>query len=142
MAGKRQADDRSWFDLEAQGSEFPDTRLRHRFATLLEKLWEGMGQTIPFACQDWASTRAAYRFLSNDRVSERDNLSGHFQASAARVRATDGPVLILQDTTSSRTRGSAPNSSATRARRLSERERMAGACNSRSHSAASDGRDT
>jgi hypothetical protein len=35
-----------------------------------------MGQTIPFACQDWASTKAAYRFLSNDRVSEYDILSG------------------------------------------------------------------
>lgn len=58
-----------------------------------------MGQTIPFACQDWASTKAAYRFLSNHRVSEHDILSGHFQASAERVRATDGPVLMLQDTT-------------------------------------------
>lgn len=99
MAGKRQADDRSWFDLEVQGSEFQDTRLRRRFAILLEKLWDGMGQTIPFACQDWASTKAAYRFLSNDRVSEHDILSGHFQASAERFKATDGPVLILQDTT-------------------------------------------
>ncbi|WP_443678799.1 transposase DNA-binding-containing protein [Paraburkholderia unamae] len=58
-----------------------------------------MGQTIPFACQDWASTKAAYRFLSNDRVSEHDILSGHFQASAERVKATDGPVLVLQDAT-------------------------------------------
>jgi hypothetical protein len=41
-----------------------------------------MGQTIPFACQDWASTKAAYRFLSEDRVSEYDILSGHFNASA------------------------------------------------------------
>ncbi|MDR3098655.1 MAG: transposase [Paraburkholderia sp.] len=69
MAGKRKADGRSWFDLEVQGSEFQDTRLRRRFASLLEKLWDGMGQTIPFACQDGASTKAAYRFLSNDRVS-------------------------------------------------------------------------
>ena len=52
-----------------------------------------MGQTIPSACQDWASTKAAYRFLSNDRVSEHHILSGHFQESAERVKATDGPVL-------------------------------------------------
>jgi len=32
MAGKRHADDRSWFDLEVRGSEFLDTRLRRRFA--------------------------------------------------------------------------------------------------------------
>jgi hypothetical protein len=99
MAGKRQTDDRSWFDLEVQGSEFQDTRLRRRFAILLEKLWSGMGQTIPFACEDWAATKAAYRFLSNDRVNEHDILSGHFAASAARFAATAGPILVLQDTT-------------------------------------------
>ncbi len=86
--GKQRADDRSWIDLEVQGSEFQDTQLHRRFATLLEKLWGGMGQTIPFVCQDWASTKAAYRFLSNHRVSEHDILSGHFQASAERVKAS------------------------------------------------------
>ena len=35
-----------------------------------------MGQSIPLACQDWANTKAAYRFLSNDRVSEADILAG------------------------------------------------------------------
>jgi hypothetical protein len=54
MAGKRRADDRSWLDREVQGSEFQHTRSRRRFATLLEKLWDGMGQTIPFACHPLA----------------------------------------------------------------------------------------
>jgi hypothetical protein len=58
-----------------------------------------MGQTIPLACQDWASTKAVYRFLSNDRVSELDILSGHFNACAARFAAATGPILVLQDTT-------------------------------------------
>ncbi|MFC0696483.1 IS4/Tn5 family transposase DNA-binding protein [Paraburkholderia humisilvae] len=84
-------------NLEVRGSEFQDTRLRRRFAILLEKLWNGMGQTIPFACQDWASTKGACRILSDDRVSEHD--IRHFQASSERVKATGGPVLILQDTT-------------------------------------------
>nr|WP_255779014.1 transposase DNA-binding-containing protein [Mycetohabitans sp. B8] len=75
------------------------SRLRKRFGKLLIQLWNGMGQTIPFACQDWASTKAAYRFLCNKRVNEHDILSGHFQASAERLRATQGPVLIVQDTT-------------------------------------------
>jgi hypothetical protein len=99
MGSKRQADNQSWFDQEVRESNFQDTRLRRRFAILLEKLWAGMGQTIPFACQDWASTKAAYRFLSNDRVSEHDILSGHFNASAARFAAAPGPILVLQDTT-------------------------------------------
>jgi hypothetical protein len=50
-------------------------------------------------CQDWANTKAAYRFFSNDRVSEADILAGHFQSTRERTIATDGPVLVLHDTT-------------------------------------------
>jgi hypothetical protein len=58
-----------------------------------------MGQSIPLICQDWANTKAAYRFFSNDRVSEADILAGHFQSTRDRVAATDGLVLVLHDTT-------------------------------------------
>ena len=51
------------------------------------------------AFQDWSNTKAAYRFLSNSRVSEQDILGGHFEATATRFAASEGPVLILQDTT-------------------------------------------
>jgi len=99
MTRAEQEDDESWLDREIAGSEFNDVRLRKRFGVLLEQLWKGMGQTIPLACQDWANTKAAYRFMDNDRVSEQDILSGHFQATAQRFAATDGPILVLQDTT-------------------------------------------
>jgi hypothetical protein len=58
-----------------------------------------LGETMPMACQDWASTKAAYRFFSNERVSARDILAGHFQATRARFRVTEGWVLLLHDTT-------------------------------------------
>ena len=58
-----------------------------------------MGEPLPFACGDWANTKAAYRFLSNDDVSEREILAGHFSSTQQRIAATDGPILILQDTT-------------------------------------------
>ena len=58
-----------------------------------------MGQSIPLVCQDWANTKAAYRFFSNDRVSEADILAGHFQSTRDRSAATDGVVLVLHDTT-------------------------------------------
>ena len=51
------------------------------------------------ACQDWANTKAAYRFLSNGRVNETAILAGHFQATRERFAATDGPILVLHDTT-------------------------------------------
>ena len=34
-----------------------------------------MGETIAMAYQDWASTKAAYRFFSNERVSGQEILS-------------------------------------------------------------------
>ena len=47
-------------------------------------------------CQDWANTKAAYRFLSNDRVSEADILAGHFNR---RVIAVSPPTVALHDMT-------------------------------------------
>ena len=73
--------------------------LGRRFADLLKQLGDGMGGSIPFACQDWANTKAAYRFFSNAKVEEGDILSGHFAATRARYDACDGPILLLQDTT-------------------------------------------
>lgn len=58
-----------------------------------------MGQSIPLVCQDWANTKAAYRFFSNDRVSEADILAGHFQSTRDRAAATEDLVLVLHDTT-------------------------------------------
>ena len=65
----------------------------------MEHLWTGVGMSIPFACQDWANTKAAYRFLDNPKVSEMEILEGHFQSTAERFAATEGLVLVLQDTT-------------------------------------------
>src|SRR5436190_22020222 len=88
-----------WVDREVAGSEFRDARLCDRFRKLLAQLGSDMGQSIPLVCQDWANTKAAYRFFSNDRVSEADILAGHFQSTRDRTAATDGVVLVLHDTT-------------------------------------------
>ena len=88
-----------WVDRETAGCEFRDARLGDRLRKLLAQIGGAMGQSIPLVCQDWANTKAAYRFFANDRVSEADILAGHFQSTRDRVVATDGPVLILHDTT-------------------------------------------
>lgn len=54
-------DKNKWLEDELAGSGLKDIRLQKRFRNL-EQLWDGLGQTIPFACQDWANTKAAYRF--------------------------------------------------------------------------------
>jgi len=88
----------SWIDQELAGCEFADARLGKRFSMLMEQLSQGLGRTIPLACGDWAATKAAYRFLDNDRVSEAEILAGHFQATRERFAAVEGPVLVLHDT--------------------------------------------
>src|SRR5438093_6920606 len=76
-----------------------DARLGDRFRKLLGQIGSAMGESIPLVCQDWANTKAAYRFFSNDRVSEADILAGHFQSTHERSIAAGGPVLVLHDTT-------------------------------------------
>lgn len=91
--------DAIWLDTELQGSQFKDLRLGKRLRQLMGNLWSGVGMSIPLACQDWANTKAAYRFLDNENVSEMEILEGHFQSTAERFAATKGLVLVLQDTT-------------------------------------------
>jgi len=51
-------------------------------------------------CQDWAATKAVYRFLSNARVDEEKILAGHFLCTQGRFAAIkDSPGLVLHDTT-------------------------------------------
>ena len=91
--------DPRWVDLETGGCHFSDVRLGRRFKTLVEEISDCVGGSIPFACQDWASTKAAYRFFSNPRVSEADILGGHFESTRSRFHAGSGTTLILHDTT-------------------------------------------
>lgn len=67
---------------------------------LLEQLSGSVGATTPWASQDWANTKAAYRFLGNDRINEANILAGHFASTHDRFAATSGfPILVLHDTT-------------------------------------------
>ncbi|MDP9917341.1 hypothetical protein J2W24_002992 [Variovorax boronicumulans] len=93
------SDNGSWIAGEVAGCEFRDARLGKRLGNLLHQLGGSIGGTVPLACQDWANTKAAYRFFSNDEVDEKTILEGHFLATRDRVHASAGPLLILQDTT-------------------------------------------
>src|SRR5438132_3843998 len=89
----------AWFDRELAGCNLADERLNKRLRKLVAQIGSAMGESIPLVCQDWANTKAAYRFFSNDRVSEADILAGHFQSTRERTIATGGLVLVLHDTT-------------------------------------------
>ncbi len=88
-----------WVEQEIAECAFPDQRLKTRLGQLLSRLGQKIGATLPTACQDWAATKAGYRFLSHPRVDESIILAGHFAATRSRMAAAKGPLLILHDTT-------------------------------------------
>ena len=88
-----------WPELEIQTRAFKDERLGKRCKTVLTQLSEATAESMPWACQDWANTKAAYRFFDNERVSEQEILAGHFQATKERFAGTKDAVLVLHDTT-------------------------------------------
>lgn len=65
-----------WIDNEVVGCHFEDVRHRKRLRHLLEQFSDRAGSTTPWASQDRANTKAAYRFFDNERISE---ISGSFQ---------------------------------------------------------------
>jgi len=71
----------TWLEREVAGRQFQDLRHGKRFRTLLGHLSEQIGGSIPFACQDWAATKAAYRFCRTNASAKRRFLQG---ISAAR----------------------------------------------------------
>lgn len=88
----------AWIDEEAAGCSFKDARLAKRFGTLLGKMSEAIGESVPHACQDWANTKAAYRFFSNAGVGEDQILAGHFQATRGRLARAGQKILMPHDT--------------------------------------------
>jgi hypothetical protein len=91
--------EKSWIEEEMEGCEFRDRRLANRARKIIERMAGKIGGSIPAACQDWASTKAAYRFFSNETVSEAEILGGHFAATRERMAAMDERILLLHDTT-------------------------------------------
>lgn len=86
-------------DHELAGCHFADERLGKRLGKLLAQIEGAMGASIPLACEDWANTKAAYRFFANERVTEAEILAGHLQSTHDRAAAAEGPVFVLHDTT-------------------------------------------
>src|SRR4051812_50190469 len=92
-------DANAWIDREIAGCRFADERLGRRLRELLVRMAGAMGGSIPLACQDWAATKAAYRFFANDRVGEGEILGGHFRSTRDPADGVGGPPLGLPDPT-------------------------------------------
>ena len=87
-----------WAQHEFETIDLGDPRLNRRAVLLAERLGQKPGASIPGACENWAETAAAYRFLRNEQVSCEGVMTAHRQATVARIREHT-VVLCLQDTT-------------------------------------------
>ena len=87
-----------WIRTEFRTAEFGDKRLTDRLIQLGDELGSSPAESIPAACEDWASTKATYRFCDNESVEPSEILAAHKQAQ--RSRASDGDeLLVVSDTT-------------------------------------------
>jgi len=59
----------------------------------------GLAKASRWSAKILANTKVAYRFLSNERVSEEAILAGRFRSTRDRFLAEPEPVLVLHDTT-------------------------------------------
>ena len=71
----------SWAKQEFETIELGDARLNQRAVLLAERLGQKPGASIPAACENWAETAAAYRFLRNHQANWEEVLSAHARAS-------------------------------------------------------------
>lgn len=99
MSGNTEAGGAGWFDDEVVPAGLLDKCLARWLRHLLDQMSAAPGQPVSAPCGDWAATKAAYRFFDNPRVTEHGALASHSTATAMHCVASEGPILILQDTT-------------------------------------------
>jgi hypothetical protein len=98
MAEKPQNVEISWSIEELGQVDLKDKRLNFRCQDLAETLGQQPTAPINQACEDWADSKAAYRFMDNQRVTPARILAPHSERTLERMLGHK-VVLALQDTT-------------------------------------------
>lgn len=86
-----------WSEWEFEQVNLGDKRLNTRLKQLAEDLSSAPEAPINQASQDWAATKAAYRFFQNDKVTSAQILSPHQARTMERMKQ-EPVVLAIQDT--------------------------------------------
>lgn len=98
MASKQKNGNKSWAIEEFSKIDLQDKRLDRRCQKVAEALEQQSTESINQACEDWADTKAAYRFFDNPKVSPDQILAPHYQRTVKRMELHP-LVLAVQDTT-------------------------------------------
>jgi hypothetical protein len=87
-----------WVMEEMGTVELGDLRLKKRLQLVMQRMFASPIASLKAACKGWAETIAAYRFFSNEKVTEGALLAPHQESTLQRVREQES-VLVIQDTT-------------------------------------------
>src|SRR5438552_8913721 len=87
-----------WSEEEFEEINLGDERLNRRIIKLAEQLGAQPQAFINQASEDWADTKAAYRFFDNEKVTGAQIISTHSNRVIERMKRYD-VVLAIQDTT-------------------------------------------
>src|SRR5438105_12374652 len=90
--------ERNWSEEELSSIDLGDERLNRRVIKLAGQLGEQPQAFINQACEDWADSKAAYRFFDNKKVKGSQIISAHRDRVIERMKRYD-LVLAIQDTT-------------------------------------------
>ncbi len=90
---------RDWAEEEFGGASLGDARRTARLLQLARSFYARPQASIPQACGDLASSKAAYRWMASEHVDIDSILQPHYEATTRRI-AQHAVVLAVQDTTS------------------------------------------
>lgn len=76
-----------WAVEEFAEIDLKDERLNRRFQELAEALGKQPSAPINQASEDWADTKAAYRFFNNQKVEPAKIIEPHCQRTLERMKA-------------------------------------------------------
>jgi len=88
----------NWSKEELSDIDLGDQRLNKRLLKLADQLAQQPQAVINQACEDWADTKAAYRFFDNEKVTPAHIISAHRNRVIDRMKRFE-VVLAIQDTT-------------------------------------------
>jgi len=87
----------SWAAKEFDDVNLGDKRLNSRLMNICDRFSENPESSINQACEDWAETKAAYRFFQNNNIEVKEIIKSHRNKTRIRVQKHK-TVLAIQDT--------------------------------------------
>lgn len=87
-----------WIRTEFSSTQIGDVRLNKRLPIIIESFYSSPHTSIPHKSGSWSKTKATYRFLNNKKVSTKNILAPHQNATKTRI-SKQQVVLAIQDTT-------------------------------------------